>query len=244
MGVGSEDPLRGAWTQRLYRTAFPRSTVFVNMGWPGATVADALQDQLPLALDVKPTVVTVWLNVNDLVAGVPVEQYRRNLRTLVVALRQDGDTRVLVANTPPLDQLPAYLDCIAAGPSARTMAHTCAYVMPPPDVLNAAVDAYNDAIAEVIRESGATLVDLHAATMAARQAGTESGLVARDGFHPSDVGHDLVARTFAAALSGGRTALPLSDCPVAQAWSSSANWTTSTPASSGSSFPSFGCRQV
>jgi lysophospholipase L1-like esterase len=203
VGVGSDDPLRGAWTHRLWREAFPRGAVLVNMGWPGATVEQALWDQLPLALEQKPDVVTVWLNVNDLVARVPVDEYRRDLRTLVVALRRDGATQVLVANTPPLDQLPAYRGCVAGDPEAQAWAHRCPHgAMPPPDVVNAAVAAYNEAIAEVVRESGATLVDLHAATMAARQAGTEPGLVGEDGFHPSDAGHELVARQFAAALSG------------------------------------------
>jgi lysophospholipase L1-like esterase len=64
------------------------------------------------------------------------------------------------------------------------------------------VDAYNAAIARVAASTGAILVDLHAAGLAARQNGTEASLVGSDGFHPSDAGHALVAKAFATAYAG------------------------------------------
>jgi lysophospholipase L1-like esterase len=68
-------------------------------------------------------------------------------------------------------------------------------------VLNAAVDAYNAATARVTAATGAVLVDLHAAGLAARANGTEASLVSSDGFHPSDAGYSLVAKTFATAYA-------------------------------------------
>ena len=41
---------------------------------------------------------------------------------------------------------------------------------------------------------------LRAAGLAARAAGTEAALVARDGFHPSAAGHRVVAEAFQRAL--------------------------------------------
>src|SRR4051794_15124063 len=64
VGVGTDDPLREAWPQVLYRNALPRRTVFVNLGIPGATVERALTDEVDQAVALSPTVVTVWLNVN------------------------------------------------------------------------------------------------------------------------------------------------------------------------------------
>ncbi|HVL28229.1 MAG TPA: SGNH/GDSL hydrolase family protein, partial [Acidimicrobiales bacterium] len=108
-GLRAEVPLRDGWPRVLHQTALPVSTVFVNLGIPGATVAHALAVEVPQALGLRPDLVTVWLNVNDILAGVPAPDFERDLGSLVRQLRRGGETRVLVANTPPLDRLPAYL---------------------------------------------------------------------------------------------------------------------------------------
>ncbi|MGH9264277.1 MAG: SGNH/GDSL hydrolase family protein [Acidimicrobiales bacterium] len=187
-GVGSDQPLRDGWPRVLHRTALPPGAVFVNMGIPGATVAQALAEEVTDTLAARPDLVTVWLNVNDMTQGVAPATYERQLDTLVRTLRGNGSTRVLVANTPPLDNLPAYqAGVILAG-------------LPGPDALRELVAAYNDAIARVVERQGAHLVDLHAVGMAARAAGTEAGMISRDGFHPSTAGHDAVAAAFADVL--------------------------------------------
>jgi lysophospholipase L1-like esterase len=198
-GIGAEVPLRDGWPRVLFRTAMPENTVFVNMGIPGATVAQALAEELPMALDQKPTVVTVWLNVNDIIAGVVPADFERDLGTLVHQLRRGGATRVLVANTPPLDHLPAYLAC-RPDPPASAAPCSLGTTLPPPDVVNQAVDDYNAATARVVAREGANLVDLHAVGLAARQAGIEDALVSRDGFHPNSGGHQAVATAFAQVL--------------------------------------------
>ena len=205
VGVGATDPHRDAWTQVFFRTALPRSAVFVNMAVPGSTVAEALAGQVPDAVGLSPDVVTVWLNVNDILHGVTPASYEADLTKLVTALRRGGATKVLVANTPPLDDLPAYRACLPG--ATATQGASCpvpgalAGAVPAPAALDAVVDAYNAAIARVAAATGAVLVDLHAAGLAARQNGTEASLVGRDGFHPSDAGHALVARIFAAAYA-------------------------------------------
>ena len=181
VGVGSAVPLRDAWPQVFFRTALPRDTEFVNFGVDGATVADALTDEVPDALELKPTVATVWLNVNDIRALVTPSTYERRLRELVRELRRGGATRVLVANTPPLDDLPALPSFV------------------PGLVADAVVDRYNQAIARVVDDEGAVLVDLHALGKAAEEDGTFPRLIAADGFHPSTAGHAAVAKAFAAA---------------------------------------------
>ncbi len=89
-----------------------------------------------------------------------------------------------MANVPPLDHLPAYLD--RAGITLSTA-----------DVVNAIIDDYNAAIADVVADEGAELVDLHVAGLAARADGTEAALVSDDGFHRSTAGHARVAAVFA-----------------------------------------------
>ncbi len=178
VGVGSAIPLRDAWPQVFFRTALPRNTVFVNFGVDGATVSDALTDEVPDALKLKPTIATVWLNVNDIKDVVFPSTYERQLRQLVHELRRGGATRVLVANTPPLDQLPAKPSYIPAA------------------VANEVVDRYNQVIARVVREEGAVLVDLHALGVRAEADGTFAKLISSDGFHPSTAGHAAVAEAF------------------------------------------------
>jgi lysophospholipase L1-like esterase len=187
VGVGAERPLVEAWPRVLYRTAVDRNTVFLSVGVEGSTVAEALDDQVPLALELRPTLVTVWLNVNDLVAGVPAATYEQQLTALVRALRQDGRARVLVANTPPVDELPIYQALTRSG-------------LPPADEVRARVVAYNEAIEQVTDAQGADLIDLHAAGIQAAEDGTFASLVSDDGFHPSTEGHARIAEVFAAAL--------------------------------------------
>lgn len=187
-GQGSDQPLRDGWTYVLHRTALPAGAVFVNLGIPGATVAQALAEELGQSQQVRPNLVTVWLNVNDIIRGVAPADFERGLDTLVKALRNGGSVRVLVANTPPIDDLPAY----KAGrliPGAPT-----------PDALRQTVDDYNAATARVVQQEGALLVDLHAVAVAAAAAGTEGSLISRDGFHPSTAGHAAIAAAFAAVL--------------------------------------------
>ena len=198
VGVGAADPARDAWPTVLHRTAL-RETHYVNVGISGATVAQALAEELPEALRHRPTVVTVWLNVNDILRVVRRPDYERDLRTLVRALRQDGRAAVLVANTPPLERLPAYLACLpgAAPTGARCVAGV---TLPGPDFVRFVVGAYNEVIERVVREEGAVLVDLHQAGIEARERGIDASLVSGDGFHPSTLGHHLVAEEFAETL--------------------------------------------
>ncbi len=198
VGAGAERPFVDSWPQELYRSAFPRRTTFFNLGVPGATVRQALVEQLPEAQRLRPTVVTVWLNVNDLVDQVPAAGYEADLTTLLTGLRRGGRTRVLVANTPPLERLPAYLNCRADATAGEGCGD--ADSLPGSAGVVAAVAGYNDAIARVAAGAGAEVVDLDAVVQAARTAGTDATLVGKDGFHPSTAGHKAVADAFAAVL--------------------------------------------
>ena len=197
VGVGATDPTHDAWPQVFFRTALPQSTVFYNFGIPGANVDTALSDELPDALSVQPTLVTVWLNVNDLVAGESAAVYEGRLDQLVHALRRGGAARVLVANTPYLDHLPAYIEC--RGGTAPPGVTCPSPTMPGSDVLNADVAAYNESIARVVQSQGAILVDLHSQ---GEVPDVHPDWVSSDGFHPSSSGYAAIAAEFASALKG------------------------------------------
>ena len=199
VGMGADRPLDQAWPVVLHRRALPPGSELVNLGVPGATVADALRTQLPAALARRPGLVTVWLNVNDILRGVPAAAYERQLGDLVHALRRGGATLVLVANTPAFELLPVYQSSRAAGAGSPGYPAPGAGLTSPAG-LDDVVAAYNRVIERVTRREGAVMVDLHGAGLAALEAGTAASFVGADGFHPSTAGHRAVAELFAAAL--------------------------------------------
>ncbi|HEV1996785.1 MAG TPA: hypothetical protein VGR61_01455, partial [Candidatus Dormibacteraeota bacterium] len=67
-----------------------------------------------------------------------------------------------------------------------------------PATINASVDAYNVAIAAVVKQEGAELVDLHAQGEVPVDHPEYVGI---DGFHPSTPGHAAVAGAFLAKYS-------------------------------------------
>jgi acyl-CoA thioesterase I len=214
VGVGTPDPLRQAWPRVLWKTTLP-GAVFYDFGVSGSTVAQAEQEQVPGAQAVHPDVVTVWLNVNDLIARVPVPTYEAQLDTLVAALRQGGATQVLVATAPRLDSLPAYRACYPTLSPTCTIAdqlRTAGLALPSPAEVRSMVDGYNAAIRRVVAKEGAILVDLGSLGNAPAQ---HPEYVAEDGFHPSAEGAQVIAATFAAAMpadlidaAGGSTPSP------------------------------------
>ncbi|GAC1570486.1 MAG: hypothetical protein NVS3B18_02720 [Candidatus Dormibacteria bacterium] len=204
VGAGADiDRLRDAWPAAFYARSLPRATVYYNLGIGGETTAGALTAELPGAQALGPDLVSVWLNVDDLGAGVSPADYEAHLSSLVHALRQGGRARVLVANTPVLDGLPLVRFCLGEGPPPANQKGGCPLTLPgglhlTRPLLDGAVAAYNQAIARVVSAQGAILVDLHAQG--------DVGLLhpdyvdREDGFHPSDRGHAAIAAVFGAAL--------------------------------------------
>ena len=199
LGVGAEEPTAQAWTSVFYRSALPEGALFYNLGEVGATTEQAVNDELPVALAEHPDLVTVWLNTNDLVHGVSVAAYRAQLDRLLSALAGAGVTRLLVANTPVLSDLPAYRACLPHPPAGAPGCAFTAGPVPAPAELDRLVDAYNAAIAEVVARSHGVLVDLHCqGGLAARHP----GWVSSDGFHPTAEGYAQIAQAFTSALRG------------------------------------------
>lgn len=176
-GVGTDDPTSESWPSVLSGNLGPHVHL-INLGIPGETVGAALQNELPVAETSGPNVVTVWLAVNDIADGVPLDTYRTQLTALLTGLRQKTHARVFVANVPDLRVLPYFAgyDQVA---------------------LNARVQSWNTAIAAVTAAEGDSLVDL---------AGYSDALalhpeyLASDGLHPSVLGAEQLANVFATAI--------------------------------------------
>jgi acyl-CoA thioesterase I len=192
-GIGADDRYRQAWPQVFYNDVLPRSAVLYNFGIPGATTAQALHDEVPAALATHPTVVTVWLNVNDLIRGVSARDYEAQLRQLLHTLRRGGQAQVLVANTPDLGQLPAYRACLPNAPGGGPVCLIPDGLVPTPQAVAATVDAYNVAIGQAAKQEGSTLVDLH---LNGAQISQHPEWLSADGFHPSGQGYAVIAKLF------------------------------------------------
>ena len=178
VGVGARDPETEGWVPR-FGARLGSNVRVINLGISGSTLAQALDEQVGPALDARPDVITVWLAVNDLNARVPLERYADELDTLLTQL--DGThARVLVGNVPDLGRLAAYRG-----------------IDPAP--LQAEVDRWNRAIAEVTARHGATLVDLHAHW---QEVVDHPEYLSTDGFHPSSEGYQALAEVFGEALPG------------------------------------------
>jgi acyl-CoA thioesterase I len=192
-GIGANDRYRQAWPQIFFNDVLPSSAVLYNFGIPGATTAQALHDEVPAAVAVHPSVVTVWLNVNDLIRGVSASDYEAQLRQLLHSLRRAGQTQVLVANTPDLGQLPAYRACLPTAPTGGPACLIPDGLVPTPQVIAAAIDAYNAAISTAAKAEGATLVDLH---LNGAEISQHPEWLSADGFHPSEQGYAVIAKLF------------------------------------------------
>lgn len=181
VGTGARNPASEGWVPQLHQK-MPPGTRLANLGIGGLQIHQAIDQVLPVAADLRPSIVTVWLAVNDFAAGVPLEAYRADLDTLLGALSQATQARIYVANLPDLSLLPAFRN------------H-------PPAELQAEVRRWNEVIAAAAAAHGAVLIDLFAGWSELRD---HPEYISRDGLHPSSRGYRRLAEIFWEAISNGQ----------------------------------------
>jgi lysophospholipase L1-like esterase len=179
-GVGVEDPQRDSWVAVLARL-LPQPTQLVNLGIPGVRLDEAIEVELPPALEAKPDLVTIWLVVNDLLAGVPLDQYAVHLDRLLRELRTGTTARVAIGNVPNAPDSLRYLGMPAAERRAPA-------------------EGWNAAIAAAARAHGATLVDLNRRWPLAQHP----EYLGPDRLHPTVAGYRTLAETFLEVLRDER----------------------------------------
>lgn len=115
-GDGVPDRLREAWPYLVFDQAFPLSTVFVNGALDDATVAHAIAAQVPLATQLKPDVMEVWLGADDVGSATPIPEFTAEFTQLLALLRATGKGRIIVADLPLAfgGAVPAYNTAIHA----------------------------------------------------------------------------------------------------------------------------------
>jgi lysophospholipase L1-like esterase len=178
VGVGATDPTTGSWPARV-AALLPAGSAYVNLGVSGSIAIQAKDQQLPGAIAQKPTVVSIWLAVNDMNATIQPDSYREALGAIVDGLVTKTDAKIFIGNVPDVRSVPAYANADKS-------------------LLLAQITAYNAAIGTVIAKypGRAFAVDLFTGSAALVSTITVSG----DGFHPSDDGYKLIAERFITAM--------------------------------------------
>ena len=107
-GIGTSDPYTQNWPTDL-ADKLGQNVHLINLSIPGITLHDALNVELPVALDSHPELVTIWLGVNDIVDHVQINSYSHDLDFMLKRLRsQSPSARILIANIPDLTLLPYF----------------------------------------------------------------------------------------------------------------------------------------
>ncbi len=184
-GVGTTHPASDNWPTVLAHQLGP-SVHVLNLGIPGATAALALREEAPIAVDAAPDVVTVWLGINDLDTGTPLDRFSADLRALLGVLSTQTRASVFVGNLPDLTLVPYFQRKYDAGQLSRDVA------------------AWNAAIAAAAKAEHATLVDIRARWGELAQ---HPDYIADDGLHPSTLGAQRLAAVFAQAIAATESCL-------------------------------------
>jgi lysophospholipase L1-like esterase len=174
VGGGSRTPTRENWTARI-RAALPGDTVYERFARSGITLGEAMNTEVPRAIAFRPTLVTMWLSVNDALGRVPLPTYQKSLQATLERLTRETDAQVVLLNVPDLAAL--------APPHASHQSRA---------QLRETVSAWNAAIAAAARPYGqrVLVVDL---VPASKQLPQHAEWIASDGFHPSPEGYQKLA---------------------------------------------------
>lgn len=177
-GIGADDPYTGNWPSDLTSLLSGRVHL-INLGVPSMTMHTALSAELPVALDAHPSLVTLWLAVNDLATKVSVDSYRQGLDTMLSRLQAAAPhAQIEVGNVPDLTSVPFFYNI-------------------DPVTLRQQITAYNTAIASVVQRHHVTLVDLSGQGYNLQQF---PQYISSDGLHPSTAGYLQIAQLFYNAL--------------------------------------------
>jgi lysophospholipase L1-like esterase len=176
-GTGADEPDDENWPADLAHK-LGNQTHLVNLGIPGITLHDALDVELPVALDAHPQLVTIWLAVDDLLANTPLDSYGHDLDSLLTRLQSTNPhMHIALANIPDLTLLPRF---------RTTDQNTIQF-------LRSQITAYNATIENTAQKHQVVLVDLYKQWNLITD---HPEYISSDGFHPSTQGYAQLAEIF------------------------------------------------
>ena len=155
---------------RLAATSTPLSLV-ANLGVNGFTSRDVIDVELPRLPDLDPEFASLLVGVNDVVQGVPAEQFEGNAARILDEL---------------LARLPAHRIVVVSTPDYTVTEEGASYGEP--DSQRAGIVANNAILGRLAAERGIAFVDIFELS---RRAASQRELVADDGLHPSGAQYAL-----------------------------------------------------
>jgi acyl-CoA thioesterase-1 len=141
-----------------------RAVVLRNPAVNGYRTDDLIAEELPQAALLRPTLVTVLIGANDIVAGSSDDRYRAQLRTVHTRLRADAPAAVVYALPQPDWSLSR------AGASFGA-----------PATIAARIERFNSIAREEVERAGTGYVDI----FPLMRDQMRRGMLAADGLHPS-----------------------------------------------------------
>lgn len=167
LGLGAQ---HGGYVERLMKRIKQRRTDarLVNLCTAGATTAQVLKTQMNRFSESQAAFVTVGIGINDLLQGVPEQEFANNYHEIVTRLNKAGVPVVLI-NLPDLTAAPALAGL-------------------PHDEIKLRTQNFNKLIEEVARRHQTLLVDLH--NLKGDSLKSRTQYFSADGFHPSDSGYE------------------------------------------------------
>jgi lysophospholipase L1-like esterase len=156
------------WPDQLVEWLGPRPPTLRlvdNLAVNGSTSADVIRDELPALDRLHPELASLLVGVNDVVQGVPREEYAANAAWILDAL---------------LGRLPADRIVTVATPDYTVTPHGTDYGDPVAQA--AGIRRVNETLRDLAAERGIAFVDIHDLSLL---AASDRSLVADDGLHPS-----------------------------------------------------------
>ena len=146
----------------------------VNLGVNGYTTRDLMREELPVARNARPELVSILIGANDIVQGSDEAGYRHGLQQIYQTINELGvpAERVLAISIPDFSPLPG------AAPFGS------------PSNLRARVDAFNTIARTEANSAGFQYADI---TEISREASRGHDWLAADGLHPGPTQHRAFA---------------------------------------------------
>jgi acyl-CoA thioesterase-1 len=141
-----------------------REVILRNPAVNGYRTDDLIVDELPLIVDFRPTLVTVLIGANDIVAGSSEDRYRDQLRLIHERVRAEAPGALVFALPQPDWSLSR------AGASFGE-----------PAAIAARIERFNAIAHDEAKRAGATYIDL----FQLMREQMRNGMLAPDGLHPS-----------------------------------------------------------
>ena len=176
VGVGSDIPSSQGYVP-LITARLPRGSHALNLGISGIRLHAALSEELPLALNTSPQLITIWLVANDFVGGVSYQNYISDLSSLLARLHANTRARIVMANLPDLTRLPAFKRSTPVQKASMLQN----------------IKLWNQGIAQVAASDEVAIVNLF---QDGSEITTHPNYISSDGFHPSPQGYARLAQLF------------------------------------------------